>query len=634
MKIFKLLGLILTLGIINAEVSKPNIYKQIGTQYLLSFDPMPVQDASKQPEKFLGLLPKIEIKAENITTTEKRKLAIDILSQNVKTFDANSISNKSLWKDIELFFGGQDNKTHLISKINNTETVFGEIALCKKLTEPSSDITTLKQQQAMIQELIKNEKLFNELNSALSKFKESENTILSFWKAENWFTELYIENATTFKIFKPLNNNEAAFGAFRRMNQLLNSLSLGYGYHYVYTFSKAFWDKNKTAALALSSIIGLYYAFITSVAIHSEREQLALEKNLQNRLILINSFVNGLEQTYKSLQTNKAFQVGFGYSLKSMNNFLSQPEKSSEELAILLEKLNTETFKGKASMFSNVGRILYTSRLTRTLKNQMVDALKAFGELDAIMSIAKLYKKHQNKNVTYSFVNYMDAYSPYIKLEEFWHPFISENTVVTNSIELGSKQKQNIILTGPNAGGKSTVLKAITINLLLAQTLGIAPAKSATITPFAKINTYLNIVDDLSSGNSLFKTEVLRTQELIESIKNLGDKNFSFSVIDEMFSGTAPKEGEAAAYSISKYLSKLNNSICLIATHYPKLTELEKNSTYKNYQVKVVKNPDGTLTYPHKLEEGKVSQNIALDILRLEGFSSEMLDEAYKILGQ
>ena len=63
---------------------------------------------------------------------------------------------------------------------------------------------------------------------------------------------------------------------------------------------------------------------------------------------------------------------------------------------------------------------------------------------------------------------------------------------------------RNITLTGPNAGGKSTFLMGMTTSLLLSQTFGIAPAKEAKLTPFDKINTSINIMDDIAAGKSLF----------------------------------------------------------------------------------------------------------------------------------
>ncbi len=77
------------------------------------------------------------------------------------------------------------------------------------------------------------------------------------------------------------------------------------------------------------------------------------------------------------------------------------------------------------------------------------------------------------------------------------------------------------------------------------------------------------------------------------------------------------------------------HSIAIIATHFPRLKKLEEETTdFKNYQVRVVKNSDGTLTYPFKLELGAADQNVALDILKLEGFDGSIMTDAYAILAE
>ena len=89
--------------------------------------------------------------------------------------------------------------------------------------------------------------------------------------------------------------------------------------------------------------------------------------------------------------------------------------------------------------------------------------------------------------------------------------------------------------------------------------------------------------------------------------------------MDEVFSRTSPKEGEDAAYKFAQQLGTYANSMCSIATHFPKLTDLEQESQYKNYQVTVSKNPDGSWNRPFKLETGKSTINIAMDLLEEEG---------------
>lgn len=90
------------------------------------------------------------------------------------------------------------------------------------------------------------------------------------------------------------------------------------------------------------------------------------------------------------------------------------------------------------------------------------------------------------------------------------------------------------------------------------------------------LQTYLNITDDVGAGSSLFKAEVLRTQKLIDTIKKATPGEYSFVVFDEVFNGTSPVEGAAAAYSVGKQLSAFDQSMSLIASHFSLLTKLEE----------------------------------------------------------
>lgn len=139
----------------------------------------------------------------------------------------------------------------------------------------------------------------------------------------------------------------------------------------------------------------------------------------------------------------------------------------------------------------------------------------------------------------------------------------------------------------------------------------------------------MNIVDDIASGNSLFKAEVLRTQYIFETVKQCNHKQHCFIVMDEIFNGTTPNEGQAAAYSYAKCIGSYSNTMCLIATHFSRLTELEeKTDYYQNYKVSVNYKENGDIGYTFKLKPGISDQHIALDILRTEGFDNEILNNA------
>lgn len=368
----------------------------------------------------------------------------------------------------------------------------------------------------------------------------------------------------------------------------------------------------KGTHLAIYAIMGSIYAYTAHNSYNTLKLRKDIANNLQTRLIGINSFVRYTSELYQHIEKTLP-------SLIEETTTLSF-DKSLTKHRELLRLLNHNTFNGDASFFSLTGRVLAAHQLMKEVKDQFTPFVEFVGTIDSYVSIAKLYKKHEQTPVHYSFVDFIENDRPYIKATNFWNPFIDASKVVPSSIELGSYEKpNNIILTGPNTGGKSTVIKGLLLNILLAQSFGIAPSDHLQMTPFADINCYLNITDDISAGASLFKAEVLRAKRLIEGIRNLQPHEFSFTIMDEVFSGTSPKEGKKAAYEFAQQLGNFPNSMCSIATHFSNLTGLEKHSTYKNYQVTVFKNSDGTWHRPFKLEEGASSQNIAMELLKEEG---------------
>jgi DNA mismatch repair protein MutS len=117
-------------------------------------------------------------------------------------------------------------------------------------------------------------------------------------------------------------------------------------------------------------------------------------------------------------------------------------------------------------------------------------------------------------------------------------------------------------------------------------------------------------------------------------IKELKPTEFAFVIMDEIFTGTNYKEGQAGAYGVTKKLSGYNNTLALFATHYKVLTELEKatNGIVKNQKVTVIKNADGSFTFPYRLEAGITDQAIALELLQQEGFDADILEAAHEIM--
>jgi DNA mismatch repair ATPase MutS len=150
-------------------------------------------------------------------------------------------------------------------------------------------------------------------------------------------------------------------------------------------------------------------------------------------------------------------------------------------------------------------------------------------------------------------------------MSESYYACLKNNNPVKNTIKL----KKNIIITGPNASGKTTVLKSTLINIILTQQFGCGFYSSAKLKPYKHIHCYLNI-PDTSGRDSLFQAEARRCKEIIDSI-NTYDDDTHFCVFDELYSGTNPEEAELSATAFMKYLTKRKKVSCLLTTHFIKV---------------------------------------------------------------
>jgi DNA mismatch repair protein MutS len=233
------------------------------------------------------------------------------------------------------------------------------------------------------------------------------------------------------------------------------------------------------------------------------------------------------------------------------------------------------------------------------------------------------------KNFGICYTEYVDAATPIVDFGDCFHPCLSLDRVVKNDICLGTSPANNAILTGPNAGGKSTFVKCLIINALLAQTVGICVSSRARLTPFAIINSQINI-PDCKGYESLFEAEMYRCKHKLDLLKQYADKRCLF-VMDEIFNSTNPVEGIAGAYAIAKKIAEHTNCILVFTTHYVYLTKLHKTGRFVNLKMNVVRGEGDDISYPYKLVSGVSRQYIALDLLKKNGFDEEIITEALGI---
>jgi len=205
-----------------------------------------------------------------------------------------------------------------------------------------------------------------------------------------------------------------------------------------------------------------------------------------------------------------------------------------------------------------------------------------------------------------------------------------------NPVKNDVKLDKAMIITGPNASGKTTVLKSALINVILSQQFGCGFYDEAILKPYKFIHCYLNI-PDTSGRDSLFQAEARRCKEIIDTIKdNNGDEDDShFCVFDEIYSGTNPEEAVISALAFMQYLVKIENVQCIMTTHFIKVCKkLNKNKRVKNYHMHVDLSNNNDFSYTYKMKEGISEIHGGIKVLNDMNYPTEIINNTRNKINQ
>ncbi len=226
--------------------------------------------------------------------------------------------------------------------------------------------------------------------------------------------------------------------------------------------------------------------------------------------------------------------------------------------------------------------------------------INCIAEIDALVSLA-----------TYSFntpdatkAELIDENSSYVvEAEDVYHPFLILKSPVANSFKL--ERKNIAIITGANMAGKSTFLRTLGLNYILA-CIGVPVCAKSFKFSIMSLFSSMRTTDNLANDVSYFNAELLRIKTLLDKIQK---NDFTFIILDEILKGTNSKDKLQGSVMFLKALEQYNIS-CIIATHDLELAKLEDNSTngtYKNYcfEIELANN----INYTYKISKG-IAQNM------------------------
>lgn len=343
--------------------------------------------------------------------------------------------------------------------------------------------------------------------------------------------------------------------------------------------------------------------------------------NLVFHMFLKNSFDRKLETLFSMGMTINA---GFGIKeiVPEMSKEADESFKKLKRSATIMNLLNMKKSMTKSddgltmlmAYFTDpfmVDFILYNIGL-KELEGKTQDYLKIFrfvGEIDCSIAIASFRRSLEG----YCVPELTD--SNCIEFKGLFHPLISD--AVANDI----KQENSIVLTGSNASGKSTFIKAAAINLILGQSIFTCTAEQALI-PHCGVITSMAVRDDLASGESYYIREIKYLKRMTESAKN---GRLLFLAIDEILKGTNTKERIAASKAVLRYFEGMN-CMLMVATHDIELAEAF-DGIYENYYF--CENLDeGDINFDYKIHKGICRSSNAIKLLSVIGFPKEIINDA------
>lgn len=265
----------------------------------------------------------------------------------------------------------------------------------------------------------------------------------------------------------------------------------------------------------------------------------------------------------------------------------------------------------------------------RSLYEQLLESLvtevpqfrrisSAMAELDLIFSLSTLAKTFHYVRPTISAeaIEILGSRHPIVERSVGLHGFVA------NDIVLSGRQNQ-MLITGPNMGGKSTVMRQVAISAILNQIGAYVPARQAKLPIFDRIFTRVGASDDLARGQSTFMVEMTEAAAILRQATAK-----SLVILDEVGRGTSTTDGLAIASAILEDLATRVQGVTLFATHYHELVEVAQGlPRVRLFQMEVKEKKEGVL-FSHRLIPGAAESSFGIEVARLAGLPDAVVMRA------
>ena len=461
--------------------------------------------------------------------------------------------------------------------LNHTESAMGEEVLYKILRKPLYDVPEIKYRNKLIDYFYNNVSDRNSISKCLCKIGKN-------------------DKKSFFEIFSHISNIKKEANTIHYLINIFWIIGIAGAFFYIQffvpliilnvIFSIISYYKRK-------SEISMYYTTFGYIL----RMLYIADKITGLDIDIINKEISNLKKYYKELASFRRFS---GIVLSGNGGNL------------------LDIFFDYVRMITHIDLIKFNNMLDSVIekKDIILEIHNIIGYLDAMIATASYREMKKDSGICIPEIT-DDRSHKYMEVTDIYHPFLSEP--VYNSICADN----GILVTGSNASGKSTFLKSIAINAILAQTIATVNAQSYKACCF-KIMTSMALADNIVNNQSYFIVEILSLKRILTSDCEIP----VLCCIDEVLRGTNTIERIAAS---SRILYKLNtkNVLCFAATHDTELTNILKNS-YSNYHFQE-RIEDDNIIFDYVLHPGASVTRNAIRLLNMMQYDEDIVEEAYNL---
>lgn len=527
-------------------------------------------------------------------------------------------------RNLELFYGAQQDTVTLFSILNYTLTPMGARLLRRWMALPLNQIKAIQQRQNTVQYLLQASDTAIALREQLKNMADLE--------------RLCAKIATGKITPKQLTTLTESIASIQEINDVLGD-----------------YQKEKTHGISfkINNFDSLHRQLketLTENPPHFIYKGNVIAPGVSQDLDKLRNILHGGKEFLEDMRVRESEKTGipnikvdfnkvFGYYIEIRNTHRDKvpSDWTRKQTLVNSERYITEELKeyeeqilGAEEKILKIETELFLE-LVQGIAGYIPEIQKAahtLATLDCLLNFAGLAEKNHYVKPE---INDTKA----LHIEDGRHPVIEQqlpasSPYIANSLYLDDKEQQIMMITGPNMSGKSALLRQTALIVIMAQMGSYVPAKSAQIGLVDKIFTRVGASDNLSQGESTFMVEMNETAQILN---NITDR--SLIILDEIGRGTSTYDGISIAWSITEFIHQnAGKPKTLFATHYHELNEMTKSfERVKNYHVSIKETKD-TILFLRKLQPGGSEHSFGIHVAKMAGMPNKVVRRAEDVLKQ